>query len=65
MKIFRVSQIDHVELFVPDRYEAARWYQRILGLKIIPEYEHWARNPKGPLMISTQDAATKAHPFRG
>ena len=65
MKIFRVSQIDHVELFVPDRYEAARWYQRILGLKIIPEYEHWGRNPNGPLMISTQDAATKLALFEG
>ena len=27
---FRVAQIDHVEVFVPDRYEAAAWYQRIL-----------------------------------
>ena len=30
--MFTVLQIDHVELFVPDRYEAARWYERTLGL---------------------------------
>jgi catechol 2,3-dioxygenase-like lactoylglutathione lyase family enzyme len=36
---FRVLQIDHVELFVADRYEAAEWYRRILGLHIIPEFE--------------------------
>jgi catechol 2,3-dioxygenase-like lactoylglutathione lyase family enzyme len=36
---FRVLQIDHVELFVADRYEAAEWYRRILGLHIIPKFE--------------------------
>lgn len=39
---FRVDQIDHVELFVPDRYQAAEWYRQVFGLKIVPEYEHWA-----------------------
>jgi catechol 2,3-dioxygenase-like lactoylglutathione lyase family enzyme len=47
-----VLQLDHVELFVPDRYEAARWYQRVLGLEIVREYEEWAADPRGPLMIS-------------
>jgi hypothetical protein len=28
--MFKVLQIDHVELFVLDRYEAARWYERAL-----------------------------------
>ena len=27
MPSFKVEQIDHVELFVPDRYAAARWYE--------------------------------------
>lgn len=62
---FHVSQIDHVELFVPDRYEAAAWYTRTLGLRIVPEYEHWAKNPSGPLMISTHDAGTKLALFTG
>ncbi|MCB8934162.1 MAG: VOC family protein [Candidatus Promineofilum sp.] len=38
-KPFRVIQIDHVEFFVPDQYEAAAWYQRTLGLEIVPDYE--------------------------
>lgn len=32
MAAFRVEQIDHVELFVPDRREAAAWYGRTFGL---------------------------------
>jgi catechol-2,3-dioxygenase len=36
---FRVEQIDHVEVFVPDQYEAAAWYRRVLGLEILVEYE--------------------------
>ena len=35
--MFKVLQIDHVELFVPDRYEAARWYERTLGLQVVPD----------------------------
>jgi len=61
---FRVLQIDHVELFVPDRYEAARWYERVLGLRIVPEYEHWA-GPGGPLMISSDGGRTKLALFEG
>ena len=58
-------QIDHVELFVPDRYEAATWYQRVLGLEIVPEYEHWASDPRGPLMISSDGGDTKLALFEG
>ena len=25
--MFKVQQIDHVELFVPEQYDAARWYE--------------------------------------
>ena len=35
MDTFRVLQIDHVELFVPDRQEAADWYCRVLGLQVV------------------------------
>jgi catechol 2,3-dioxygenase-like lactoylglutathione lyase family enzyme len=62
---FRVLQIDHIELFVPDRYEAAGWYQRILGLEIVPEYQEWAAVPGGPLMISSDDGNTKLALFEG
>jgi len=65
MKPFRVSQIDHVEVFVPDRYEAAEWYKRTLGLDIVPGYQQWAANPRGPLMISSDDGSTKLALFEG
>ena len=61
----RVDQIDHVELFVPDRYQAAQWYLRVLGLKVVPEFEHWADDPEGPLMISSDGGSTKLALFQG
>jgi catechol 2,3-dioxygenase-like lactoylglutathione lyase family enzyme len=63
--MFKADQIDHVELFVPDRHEAARWYARTLGLGIIPEFEHWAEDPRGPLMISCDGGGTKLALFTG
>src|SRR5688500_7472544 len=56
---FRVLQIDHVELFVPDRHEAAGWYQRILGLDVVPALQAWAADPGGPLMMSSDGGSTK------
>lgn len=60
---FRVQGIDHVEFFVPDQYEAAAWYQRVLGLEILPDYEHWAAD--GPLMISSDGGRTMLALFQG
>ncbi len=62
---FRVDQIDHVEFFVPRRRQAAAWYARVLGLEIVPEYEHWAEDPGGPLMISSDGGSTQLALFRG
>ena len=62
--MFTVLQIDHVELVVPDRYEAARWYERVLGLRIVPECEPWAADG-GPLMISSDEGSTKLALFEG
>jgi catechol 2,3-dioxygenase-like lactoylglutathione lyase family enzyme len=62
--MFKVLQIDHVELFVPDRYEAAKWYDRVLGLQIVPECEPWASGG-GPLMISSDGGSTKLALFEG
>ena len=62
---FRVDQIDHVELFVPDRYQAADWYRRALGLTVCGDYERWADDPKGPLMISSDGGSTKLALFEG
>lgn len=61
---FRVLQLDHVEMFVPNRHEAAEWYKRVLGLEIVPEYEFWAQDPQGPLMISSDCGSTKLALFR-
>jgi catechol 2,3-dioxygenase-like lactoylglutathione lyase family enzyme len=62
---FRVDQIDHVEVFVPDRREAAEWYHRVLGCKIIPEYAEWSDDPRGPLMVSPDGGRTKLALFQG
>jgi len=64
MSSFKVEQIDHVELFVPDRYAAARWYEKALGLRILPQHEHWA-GPGGPLMISSDNGGTMLALFEG
>ncbi len=62
--MFKVLQIDHVELFVPDRDDAARWYERVLGLQVVRECEEWAVGG-GPLMISSDDGRTKLALFEG
>jgi catechol 2,3-dioxygenase len=61
----RVTQIDHVELEVPDRYAAARWYQAVLGFEICREFEPWAEARRGPLMISSDRGETKLALFEG
>jgi catechol 2,3-dioxygenase-like lactoylglutathione lyase family enzyme len=65
MDTFQVLQIDHVELFVPDRQEAAAWYCRVLGLHVVPGFEQWTANPGGPLMIATTAGGTKLALFEG
>lgn len=60
---FRVQRIDHVELFVPDQRQAARWYRDVLGLEIIEELAHWAAD--GPLMVATAEGPTMLALFAG
>jgi catechol 2,3-dioxygenase-like lactoylglutathione lyase family enzyme len=62
---FRVIQIDHVELFVPDRQAAAMWYESVLGLVTVPEVAQWAVDPEGPLMISPDHGKTMLALFQG
>lgn len=59
---FTVQQIDHVELCVPDQYEAARWYEQVLGLTILKDLEDWAAD--GPLMISSDGGSTMLALFK-
>jgi catechol 2,3-dioxygenase-like lactoylglutathione lyase family enzyme len=65
MTEFHVSQIDHVELFVPDRQAAAIWYGDVLGLEPLPEFAAWADLPGGPVLMRTHDAQTKIALFVG
>lgn len=65
MTEFRVDQIDHVELFVPDRHAAAAWYEKTLGLAIATDYVQWAADPNGPLMLTTSKAGTMLALFTG
>ncbi len=62
---FRVLQVDHVELFVPDRQTAAAWYERVLGLIPVPKTAPWAEDPEGPLMISPDQGKTMLALFQG
>jgi catechol 2,3-dioxygenase-like lactoylglutathione lyase family enzyme len=65
MAPFTVLQIDHVELFVPDRMSAAEWYRETLGLEIVEEFRFWAEGDGGPLMIGTREGGTKLALFEG
>lgn len=65
MTNFRVLQIDHVEIFVPDRVTAAEWYANVLGLEIVEEHRSWAEGPGGPMMIACADGATMLALFQG
>ena len=62
---FRVHGIDHVEIFVPDRREAADWYTRVLGFEVMRDFEFWAEPTGGPLMISPDGGRTKLALFEG
>lgn len=62
--VFSLGQIDHVELFVPDRYEAADWYQKALGFGIVRDLEDWALEG-GPLMISGDGGNSMLALFEG
>jgi hypothetical protein len=52
MRGFKMGTLDHMHLLVPDRYQAARWYQENLGFEIMKQYEAWAEVDGGPLHIS-------------
>ena len=55
---FSIQRIDHVKVSVPDRYEAAAWYQEVFGLRILrgPAWDAAAGSPGGPLFLGVDDA---------
>jgi catechol 2,3-dioxygenase-like lactoylglutathione lyase family enzyme len=60
---FAVERIDHVELVVRDQHEAAHWYGRTFGMRIVAELEDWAAG--GPLMIEIPGTGSKLALFAG
>lgn len=60
--IFKVQQIDHIELNVTNLYEAARWYRLVFGLEIVNE--RWA-DVGGPLFLSSDNGSTNLAIFEG
>lgn len=62
---FKVDQIDHIEVFVPERYEGAKWYEEHLGFEVMKDMEFWADDPHGPLMTSCDGGNTKIAFFNG
>jgi catechol-2,3-dioxygenase len=46
-----LDRIDHIHVFVADRAASERWYERVIGLKRVAEFERWAAEG-GPLTLA-------------
>ena len=57
-------KIDHIELFVPSREQAAEWYGKVFGFQVLEEHRDWAMEG-GPLMISNDGGNTMIALFKG
>ncbi len=57
-------KIDHIELFVPSRQQAAEWYGKVFGFQVLEEHRDWAMEG-GPLMISNDGGHTMIALFKG
>lgn len=56
---FRMGRLDHVHIRVPNRAEAARWYEDHLGFEPVARFEFWATDVDGgPLQISADGGRT-------
>ena len=53
-----MGRLDHMHLVVPDREEAARWYEETLGFARVQAYKHWWDVPGGPIHISADGGVT-------
>jgi catechol 2,3-dioxygenase-like lactoylglutathione lyase family enzyme len=62
-RTLRAARIDHVEVFVRDQYQAAAWYERTFGMRVVEALEDWADG--GPLMIEIPGTDSKLALFRG
>jgi catechol 2,3-dioxygenase-like lactoylglutathione lyase family enzyme len=59
---FTIQRLDHINVLVPDRHEAAQWYQRIFGLKPLHGrvFEMAVGIPDGPLFLGIDDDLSHA-----
>lgn len=64
MNLFRVEQIDQVEIYILERYLAAKWYEKVLGFTVMKGFEQWAKEG-GPVLISSDGGKTKIALFAG
>ena len=55
---FKVSQIDHVHVYVADRRAAAGWYARVLGLVVLKDDAPFDEEDDGPVTISSDGGST-------
>lgn len=54
-----MGSLDHVHIRVPNRVEAARWYQEHLGFEPVERFDFWASGFEGgPLQISADGGQT-------
>lgn len=51
-----IERFDHIHIYVKDRPAAEAWYERVLGFRRIPEFEHWAVDG-GPLTITNESGS--------
>ncbi len=54
-----MGSLDHVHIRVPDRSDAARWYEEHLGFDRVERFEFWADDVDGgPLQMSADGGRT-------
>ena len=59
-----LQRIDHVHLFVADRVAAQAWYERVLGLRRVPELAFWSADG-GPLTMGNAGDSVHLALFEG
>jgi len=55
----QLNGIDHIHVYVPNRSEAARWYENVLGFREMDSLKIWSESTSGPLAI--EDSSGKVH----
>ena len=53
-----VAKVDHIHRYVTDKFEAAKWYERVFGFRIVDKLLPNAKKyPKAPLDIANADSS--------